>query len=98
MDLILSCSFQAETAGPSILVDLAKLIAIEQHRKSRNLMDYIHPERAVYLLGTEEEGLPASVLDKAYQIVEIPAMYELSFNVHVAGSLVMYDRLRKSRD
>ena len=75
----------------------SQLVAVEQSDSAFDIVNFVHPERATYLLGTEEEGLPAEVLAHAYQIVEIPSSYDLSLNVHVAGSIVMYDRLRKNR-
>jgi tRNA(Leu) C34 or U34 (ribose-2'-O)-methylase TrmL len=75
----------------------AKLVAVEQHEKSYDIAHYAHPERAIYLMGTEEQGLPDSILEQVYQIVEIPSLYDLSLNVHVAGSIVMYDRMAKTR-
>ena len=74
----------------------SKLIAVEQHSDSIELTRYVHPERTVYLLGTEETGLPREVIEHAYQVLEIPTLYELSLNVHVAGSIVMYDRFNKA--
>lgn len=58
----------------------------------RKLSGYAHPERAIYLLGAEDHGLPDAILDKCQSIVSIEAMTTLSYNVAVAGSLVMYNR------
>jgi len=75
----------------------SQLVAVEQHERSYGLMEYVHPERAVYLLGTEEEGLPEDIIQTTNHILEIPTLYDLSLNVHVAGSIVMYDRIKKSK-
>lgn len=61
--------------------------------KARFLPTYIHPNRAIYLLGVEDNGLPDAVLGQCQQVVEIPA--STCLNVAVAGSIVMYDRAAK---
>lgn len=70
------------------------LIGVEQTPKSRPLPGYRHPERAIYLLGAEDSGLPAKVLARCHQVVAIPS--ERCLNVATAGSIVLYDRVAKS--
>lgn len=72
----------------------AKLIGIELDKRSVPLTTYHHPERAVYLLGSEDHGLPQTVLSQCDEIIQIPG--EFSLNVSVAGSIVLYDRLLKA--
>lgn len=62
----------------------------------RNLSGYTHPERAIYLLGAEDHGLPKQVIEKCQSIISLEAMNTLSYNVAVAGSLVMYHRQFKA--
>ena len=57
------------------------------------LSSFIHPVRAVYLLGSEVDGLPKEVLSRCQHVVEIESVNYASFNVAVSGSLVMYHRL-----
>ena len=57
---------------------------------------FSHPERAVYLLGSEDQGLPDAIRAECHSIVSLPAVRRESYNVAVAGALVMYDRLAKS--
>ena len=59
------------------------------------LPEFEHPARAVYLLGAEDSGLPATILDRCYDVVSIPAVRKASYNVAQAGTLVMYDRFLK---
>lgn len=54
-----------------------------------------HPERATYLLGAEDDGLPKHVLARCHHVVSLSAIRTQSFNVAVAGSLVMFDRQSK---
>lgn len=51
-----------------------------------------HPERAVYLLGAEDHGLPDFVLQRCHHVVSLPSVRTASYNVAVAGSLVMFHR------
>ena len=62
-----------------------------------SLEEFEHPERAVYLLGAEDTGLPESVVRAAHRHVTLPCERYESFNVAVAGAMVMYDRLAKTR-
>lgn len=57
------------------------------------LSEFDHPPQAVYLLGAEDTGLPNYILEKCNAIVSLEAMIRPSFNVSVAGSIVMYDRV-----
>ncbi len=57
------------------------------------LSQFDHPPQAVYLLGAEDSGLPHAVREKCNAIVSLEAMVKASYNVAVAGSIVMYDRV-----
>lgn len=59
------------------------------------LSDFNHPERAIYLLGAEDNGIGKVELSRCHQVVSLAAVRQPSFNVAVAGSIVMYDRLTK---
>ncbi|MEZ4868122.1 MAG: RNA methyltransferase [Caldilineaceae bacterium] len=61
------------------------------------LPDFVHPERAIYLLGAEDGGLPKEIQTHCHQVVSLPAVRLASYNVAVAGTLVMYDRMVKRR-
>lgn len=71
----------------------SEIVGIELNRNSIALTEFTHPERAIYLLGAEDYGLPQEILDECDSIVQIPG--ENSLNVAVAGSIVLYDRLSK---
>jgi tRNA G18 (ribose-2'-O)-methylase SpoU len=58
-----------------------------------NLTEFNHPNRAIYILGAEDSGLPLEVEKACNKIVCIYG--ERSLNVAVAGSIVLYDRLNK---
>lgn len=71
----------------------SRLVGIELDERSTPIMNYCHPERAVYLLGAEDIGLPPEVLDCCNDVVQLPGRFSL--NVSVAGSIVLYDRVLK---
>jgi len=61
------------------------------------LEEFEHPDRAVYLLGSEDTGLPKAVTQACHLHVALPSTRYESYNVAMAGSIVMYDRLAKER-
>ena len=71
------------------------LVGIEMGGES--LMEFEHPERAIYLLGAEDHGLPDDILKQCDAIISIPSIRTESYNVSVAGSIVMYDRASKGK-
>lgn len=67
-----------------------RLIGVEMGGKP--LGNACHPQSAVYLLGAEDHGLPPEVVKRCQQIISLDAIRTPSYNVAVAGSLVMYHR------
>lgn len=61
------------------------------------LEEFEHPARAVYLLGSEDTGLPPSVVQACHHVVTISSERRASYNVAVAGSIVLHDRLAKRK-
>jgi tRNA G18 (ribose-2'-O)-methylase SpoU len=59
------------------------------------ILTFRHPERVIYLLGAEDHGIPPSLLTLCQEHISIPSLRTESFNVAVAGSIVMYDRMTK---
>lgn len=78
--------------------DGCELVAVEQDdggaRTARLLPSFRHPERALYVLGSEDRGLNRAVLADCESMVEIPS--SLCLNVATAGSIVLYDRIAKA--
>jgi tRNA G18 (ribose-2'-O)-methylase SpoU len=66
------------------------LVGIELTDGAKDLKDFVHPQRAIYMLGAEDSGIPQNVLDQCDQIVKLKGRY--SMNVAVAGSIVLYHR------
>lgn len=71
--------------------DRSELVCVELAEKAQPLNRTHHPERAVYLLGAEDYGIPSEYL-RGHQTVVIPTDKQWSMNVAVAGSIIMYDR------
>ncbi len=69
----------------------AQLIGIEMG--GEQLSGFTHPVRAVYLLGSEVNGLPKEIISKCEHVLEIESVNYPSYNVAVSGALVMYHRL-----
>jgi tRNA G18 (ribose-2'-O)-methylase SpoU len=59
----------------------------------RPLRDFCHPKQAIYLLGAEDSGLPDDVLKQCNLVVSLDAKTMPSYNVAVAGSIVLYHRV-----
>jgi len=68
----------------------ATLVGVEMGCVSLSL--FTHPRNAIYLLGAEDDGLPAEVLKYCNSVVSLDAVRTNSYNVAVAGSIVMYHR------
>lgn len=68
----------------------ARLVAIELG--GINLSTFNHPSEAIYLLGSEANGLPPHVLAGCDDHISLEALRHESYNVAVEGSIVMYHR------
>ena len=70
------------------------IIAVEfPNEQAASLYNFVHPERAIYLLGAEDCGLSLEALAFSNYILKIDS--RLCLNVGVSGSIIMYDRLVK---
>ncbi|WP_375238967.1 RNA methyltransferase [Aurantibacter sp.] len=68
----------------------ARLVGVELDNSAVNLETFNHPRRCVYLLGAEDHGLSKEAIEKSHFLIKFKS--QLSLNVAVAGSIVMYDR------
>lgn len=73
----------------------SRLVCIELDDKSVPIQNFVHYERAVYLLGAEDYGIPKEIINEN-TTVQIPTTKPFSMNVATAGSIVMYDRYIKN--
>ena len=83
--------FDALLAG---LPNLCQIVAVEMG--GRPLAGFTHPESCIYLLGAEDSGIPSAIAARCHHVVSLPAIRTASYNVAVAGSLVMFDRQNKA--
>ncbi len=72
---------------------VARLVGVEAAEGAHPLPGYEHPRHAVYLLGSEIDGLTPPVLEQCDDLVAIPSAFSL--NVAAVGTVVLYDRLAK---
>lgn len=68
----------------------ARIVGVELTENAEDLETFQHPRRCVYLLGAEDHGLSKEAIEKSHFLIKFKS--ELSLNVSVAGSIVMYDR------
>ena len=71
-----------------------QLIGIEITEEAKDIRNFSHPERAIYVLGPEDGNL--SCLKECQSVIKIPSYRCL--NVAVAGSIIMYDRILKEKE
>ena len=69
----------------------SQLVMIEMGGKP--LTTFKHPDRAIYLLGAEDYGIPDEIRQQAQHTVTVEATRIASYNVAVAGSIVMWHRV-----
>lgn len=74
------------------LPDSCPVVGVELDLRAVELQNFTHPDRALYLLGAEDDGLPPRVLDRCHHLVQIPTAMPRSMNVACAGSVVMSHR------
>lgn len=71
----------------------AKIIGIEIIGCATDIVEFEHPERAIYVLGSEAGGMTEEMLVLCDEVVIIPMTR--CANVAIAGAIVMYDRYFK---
>lgn len=71
------------------------LVGCELTNRSHSLVNFVHPERAIYVLGAEDFGLQENILRDCSYVVKIPSLTVESLNVSVAGSIIIWDRQSK---
>ena len=69
------------------------IVGVETAEAAIPVYKFIHPKRAVYLLGAEDHGLSKNAKVACHRLLILPGIWCL--NVACAGTVVMYDRLIK---
>lgn len=68
-------------------------VAVEFIKDGRSLLDYRHPERALYIFGPEDGSLDKSIINKCKDVVYVPTLS--CMNLAVTVNVVLYDRMAK---
>lgn len=68
-------------------------VAIEVRENAESLLDFEHPEDALYVFGPEDGSLSRGVLQQCHRFVVIPTAHCL--NLATAVSTVLWDRMAK---
>jgi len=71
----------------------ARIVGIELVDNAGQLIKYWHRDQSIYILGSESIGLSSNTINKCDDIIKLPG--DVSLNVSVAGSIVLYDRYIK---
>jgi len=70
-------------------------VAVELTDDAIDLINFVHPERACYIFGPENESVSDELLTKCEYVVKIPTT--MSLNLGMTVNIVMYDRLAKQK-
>lgn len=73
-----------------------RVIAIELDNSALPLTTFVHPDDALYIIGSEDKGISQEVLSNVDDIITIPAQKQWSFNAADSATIVMYDRFFKN--
>lgn len=68
-------------------------VAVELRRNAESLIDFDHPERALYVFGPEDGSLDRAVLARCHRFLVIPTRH--CTNLSAAVYTVLYDRHAK---
>ncbi len=69
-----------------------QLVGVELLEESIDLPSFRHPLNAAYILGPEKGSLSQELVGRCDYVVRIPTAF--CINVAMAGTIVMYDRVR----
>jgi tRNA(Leu) C34 or U34 (ribose-2'-O)-methylase TrmL len=68
-------------------------IAVDIIEGARNLVDFTHPERALYIFGPEDGTLGEDITSWCDHVIKIPTQF--CMNLAATVNVVLYDRLAK---
>lgn len=74
-----------------------QMVAVEQHPKAKNILKWKPPQRVIYVLGGETDGIPERVLKSFQKKVYIPSKLNLSLNLGVAGSIILWNHYQNEQ-
>ncbi|GAM74832.1 RNA methyltransferase [Vibrio ishigakensis] len=71
-----------------------KIVCVELAVGATSLPQFTHPEKAIYVLGPEDNSLPQEIIDRADHVVYVPTTG--CMNLAATANVVLYDRLAKT--
>jgi len=71
-------------------------VAVDLVEGARNLMDYTHPERAIYIFGPEDGTLGPEILSWCRDRIYVPTAR--CMNLAATVNVILYDRAAKRRN
>ena len=71
------------------------IVGVELCKRAVPLQEYKHFPRALYLFGSEAEGLSPQATKSCRHIIKLPSANGVSLNLATAASMVMWDRFTK---
>lgn len=74
-----------------------RVVGVELAEGAWEVGRYSHPDRAIYLLGAEDHGIPPRELARCHDVIVIPGASRC-LNVAAAGSIVLFDRTNYMRN
>jgi tRNA(Leu) C34 or U34 (ribose-2'-O)-methylase TrmL len=77
----------------SLPVDLP-VVCVEFVEGAQSLIEFTHPQNALYIFGPEDGSIPQSIVDQAHFVVFVPTIG--CMNLAATVNVVLYDRLAKS--
>ena len=77
----------------SVVPHRCSIVSIEFSEDAIPLMDFVHPERACYVFGPENDSISGDILARSDHKVMIPT--KASLNLGMTVNVVLYDRLAK---
>lgn len=83
------CLLSSKTQGMEV-------VCVELCLGATSLIDFSHPERAIYIFGPEDGSISQTIIDQADHVVYVPTKDCL--NLAATANVVLYDRLAKSSD
>jgi len=71
-----------------------QVVAVDLVPGAVSLIDFKHPERAIYVFGAEDQTLGRRILERSQHAVMVPTRH--CMNLSAAVNVILYDRLAKS--
>lgn len=68
-------------------------VAVELAEGARNIVDFVHPERAFYIFGPEDGDVDKRIIASCAHTIYVPTMR--CMNLAACVNVVLYDRLQK---